>query len=761
VATKIGSAFIDVTAETRDADHKMQALGKNIGRLAAAAGVAAAVGFGVAAKAGIDMNATLESAELQFGTLMGSAEAAEKHVASLFEFAAKTPFETEPILTASRHLLIFGGEALNTEENLTRVGDAAAALAAPMDEVAFWVGRAYSMVNSGKPFGEAAMRLQELGVISPEVRTEMEALAAAGAPVTEVWGIMEERLDTFGGAMQLQAESWMGLTSTIIDNVGLLNAQAMEPLFERAKEVAGGLAAWLQSEEASAWADRMGEAIGSVIDVAGTFITGIIDIVGFVGDLNSAMGGLPGKAAAAAAALWALAAHPVIAAVGALVFVVGQIGQEARDAEANVNSLADAIRTTGTDAIREFAEAQALMIWQNEGHRKVLEMYGVTLADIADYVEAGTVSGRGFRDEMGFGAVEMGRYAGLAGALAGDIDNLALQTAEATAFAKEADEAFADTASTFTHIATGPLPDYMDSLGEVGTSYDDLAETSTEATDQIAEDFKAAQEALDEHRDDWQRRYDEIAGSVDSFITGFEGMPESVDITMDEWQTNMETRGAYIATWFHNLQILSREGLTALVDEAVAAGPEKMGELVNSWANDIPTAENANAIAEANRELITEGSASVVNEQLLADLFTLGYDITGGIASGINSTAARQALREAMDGAIGAAVNAAERGIERSSPSRLFAREIGLPIVEGIAAGITGNLGLVTDALGGITNVEPLSVPTTRSSGAAWERAGTDSPAPILVQTTGDAEVLAREILDEVEWRQSVRGRGR
>ena len=227
---------------------------------------AVAVGLGYAAKQGIEMNASLETAELQFTTLLGSSEAAEAHVASLFEFAAKTPFETEPIITASKHLEVFTQGALNTEEGLTLVGDAAAALSVPMDEVAFWTGRAYAAIKGGQPFGEAAMRLQEMGILTPEVRTEMEKLQKEGASSAEVWALLEGEMGRLEGSMELQANSWSGLTSTIKDNVAILNAEAFAPLFEFAKEVAGVFAEWLQSKEAAAWADRMAAAVQRVID---------------------------------------------------------------------------------------------------------------------------------------------------------------------------------------------------------------------------------------------------------------------------------------------------------------------------------------------------------------------------------------------------------------------------------------------------------------------------------------------------------------
>ena len=140
------------------------------------------------------MNAEIETAEIQFATFLGSTEAAEEKVASLFEFAKTTPFETGPIIKASRQLQVFGGNVLNSDENLRLFGDAAAATSAPIDNLTFWIGRMYSSIQGGKPFGEAAMRLQELAVMTPEARTQMEELQKSGASAEEVFGVFQSCL---------------------------------------------------------------------------------------------------------------------------------------------------------------------------------------------------------------------------------------------------------------------------------------------------------------------------------------------------------------------------------------------------------------------------------------------------------------------------------------------------------------------------------------------------------------------------------------
>jgi len=195
----------------------------------------------------LEMNANLEKSTLQFTTLMGDSAKAEAHVRSLFDFAKRTPFETGPIITASKHLQLFGGDALNTQKNLQLLGDASAASGAQFEEVAFWTGRMYASLQAGKPVGEAMMRLMELGVVTPQARNGIEALAASAGGGTKAFELFQKSLGQFTGAMNLQANTWGGLTSTISDAVQITIADALEPFFDLMKTGAGIVAQVLGS----------------------------------------------------------------------------------------------------------------------------------------------------------------------------------------------------------------------------------------------------------------------------------------------------------------------------------------------------------------------------------------------------------------------------------------------------------------------------------------------------------------------------------
>lgn len=239
-------------------------MGGFIGAQVIMRGVRAVVGQ--ARSAIFDMNSVLETTELRFSTLMGSAEAAKDHVEMLFRFAKETPFETQPIIDASLYLEEFGHEALNTEENIRMIGDAAAAVNAPIEELGMWVGRLHAALEIGAPVGQATRRLMEMAVLSPRARVEIERLTDAGADADEIFQILVDDLGRFTGAMKAQANTWRGITSTIKDSLELLSATALRPIFDLARRAGKTLADMLDLPEMEQGAERIAEALQRVID---------------------------------------------------------------------------------------------------------------------------------------------------------------------------------------------------------------------------------------------------------------------------------------------------------------------------------------------------------------------------------------------------------------------------------------------------------------------------------------------------------------
>lgn len=258
---------------------------------------------------GVQMNSFLETSEIQFKTLMGSAGAAHDQVQMLFDLAAHTPFTFESVTKASRELEVFGGAALDTRENLTLLGDAAAATGADITQVTFWTGRLYSELQAGKPIGESARWLQQMGVMSAEARNKLEELQKSGASGNDIWAAYTQSLQRFGGAMKEQEGTWQGLTSTMQDTFTLLEGTATKGLFTNLEKQIRGVNDALSSAQAQQGAEQMSETLGVISDVgaktAGTLVLlggtiiehtpNVILLAQAYRELSDAINGVPDK----------------------------------------------------------------------------------------------------------------------------------------------------------------------------------------------------------------------------------------------------------------------------------------------------------------------------------------------------------------------------------------------------------------------------------------------------------------------------------
>lgn len=159
----------------------------------------------------------MEGFTVQFEVLLGSTESAKKRLEEYSRFASSTPFTLPDIVKSAKQLETFGGEFLSTGENLVMVGDMAAAAGTKFEGVAQWVGRLYTQLAAGRPFGEAAQRLQELGLMSGETRNNLEQMQKQGRSGKEIWDAFSKSMERFDGMMKRQSGTLAGMKSTLSD----------------------------------------------------------------------------------------------------------------------------------------------------------------------------------------------------------------------------------------------------------------------------------------------------------------------------------------------------------------------------------------------------------------------------------------------------------------------------------------------------------------------------------------------------------------
>lgn len=214
----------------------------------------------------------MERYNTQFKVLLGSLEQAKIHMRGLAEFSDRTPFELPEIADASRKLIVFTNGVLGGQESLELIGDAAAATGSKINDLSFWIGRAYSSISAGAPFGEAGMRLQEMGILSGAARKQMDDLSKSGASNAEIWAVLQRELEKSKGGMKDLSQTGEGLMSTLRQSWSNVVAEFGEAFTDAAKDGIGTLIEYIKrlKEDGSivTWAENTVAVIGKIVTAA-------------------------------------------------------------------------------------------------------------------------------------------------------------------------------------------------------------------------------------------------------------------------------------------------------------------------------------------------------------------------------------------------------------------------------------------------------------------------------------------------------------
>ncbi len=184
-------------------------------------------GFKATISTAIDFNSMLQTAQIGFTTMLGSAEKAQKFLEDMADFAVRTPFEYPELLEASKRMLAYGFTAEEVLPTLRAVGDASAALgsgAVGIDRITLALGQIRA---KGKLSAEEMRQLTEAGVPAWHILAE-----AMGTTVPELQKMVSKGLipgakavdmltagmtKRFGGMMASMENTWQGVTSSIKD----------------------------------------------------------------------------------------------------------------------------------------------------------------------------------------------------------------------------------------------------------------------------------------------------------------------------------------------------------------------------------------------------------------------------------------------------------------------------------------------------------------------------------------------------------------
>lgn len=176
----------------------------------------------------INVRGEMQQLNAAFTTLLGSSERADALMSQLIETAATTPFNLTDVANGARQLLAYGLEAEEVNETLIRLGDIAAGLSIPLNDLA-WLygttmtqGRMYAQ-DLNQFLGRGIPMLDELAKVMGVAKDEVRELVSAGKvgfpEVQEAIENLTGEGSQFGGLMEMQSKTITGQISNIEDSI--------------------------------------------------------------------------------------------------------------------------------------------------------------------------------------------------------------------------------------------------------------------------------------------------------------------------------------------------------------------------------------------------------------------------------------------------------------------------------------------------------------------------------------------------------------
>lgn len=250
---KFQSDLSGMEASVRKLDMTVNKWAKRTAIAMAAVG-AAFVAFG---KSIIGVAAEVEQFQIQLNVMYKSAVLGAEKLRWAMEAATRTPFQLPEIIKATVQLKAFGLEA---ERWLTTIGDLAAGMAVPLEQVTMVFGR----IKAGQ-FGEAMEQLRRMGISAPALIAEGIKFTGGGQIVSSISDVLlgVERVvqDRFKGLMSAQMETMAGTISNLKDWWYRIRLMLSEEIFGVIKSdlryILDKISEWSKSGALQDWAKNI------------------------------------------------------------------------------------------------------------------------------------------------------------------------------------------------------------------------------------------------------------------------------------------------------------------------------------------------------------------------------------------------------------------------------------------------------------------------------------------------------------------------
>lgn len=193
----------------------------------------------------VKVRGEFQQLEASFRTMLGSEEKADALMQQLIRTAATTPFDLQSVANGARQLLAYGENVENVNDDLIRLGNIAAGLNQPLNDLIYLYGttmtqgRLYTadynqFVGRGIPLGRELASV--LGVTESKVREMVEAGKVGFPEVQQALQNLTDEGGMFYNLMEEQSKTITGRISNIEDSIGMM----MNEIGQQSEGIIGG-----------------------------------------------------------------------------------------------------------------------------------------------------------------------------------------------------------------------------------------------------------------------------------------------------------------------------------------------------------------------------------------------------------------------------------------------------------------------------------------------------------------------------------------
>lgn len=251
---------------------------------------AAAFGAGFTAKELISniaqVRGEFQQLEVAFKTMLGSEDKANSLMRQLVKTAATTPFDLQGVANGAKQLLAYGENVENVNDDLIRLGNIAAGLSQPLNDLVYLYGttmtqgRLYT-VDLNQFTGRGIPMIRELakvfGVAESEVRNLVESGKVGFPEVQKVIMSLTNEGGMFYNLMQEQSKTITGQISNIGDAISTMFNEIGKANEGIINEALSGVSYLVENYE------KVGREIMSVVAAYGAYKAVLMSITAYQG----------------------------------------------------------------------------------------------------------------------------------------------------------------------------------------------------------------------------------------------------------------------------------------------------------------------------------------------------------------------------------------------------------------------------------------------------------------------------------------------